>query len=90
VANHRLVEIIKVVIRDTAKVSIYSKRLLYPFNNMAPKRKQNSQQVSPKKLKKVKHTKMEQQVKESSPFQTLPITLLSGFLVRFRVSSQHQ
>ncbi|KAI4730702.1 cobW-domain-containing protein [Aureobasidium sp. EXF-10728] len=46
---------------------------------MAPKRKQNSQQASSAK-KKIKHTKMTQQVKEASPFKTLPITLLSGFL----------
>ncbi|KAI4741046.1 cobW-domain-containing protein [Aureobasidium sp. EXF-12298] len=45
---------------------------------MASKRKQNSQQVSSKK--KGKHAKMAQQVKETSPFKTLPITLLSGFL----------
>ncbi|KAI4849150.1 cobW-domain-containing protein [Aureobasidium sp. EXF-8845] len=45
---------------------------------MAPKRKQNSQQVSSRK--KSKHEKMAQQVKDSSPFKTLPITLLSGFL----------
>ncbi|KEQ70464.1 CobW domain protein [Aureobasidium namibiae CBS 147.97] len=45
---------------------------------MALKRKQNSQQASSKK--KSKHTKMAQQVKEASPFKTLPITLLSGFL----------
>ncbi|KAG9596670.1 cobW-domain-containing protein, partial [Aureobasidium melanogenum] len=46
---------------------------------MAPKRKQNSQQVSSAK-KRAKHAKMAQQVKEASPFKTLPITLLSGFL----------
>ncbi|KAH0012453.1 hypothetical protein KCU78_g9670, partial [Aureobasidium melanogenum] len=46
---------------------------------MAPKRKQNSQQVNSAK-KKAKHVKMAQQVKEASPFKTLPITLLSGFL----------
>ncbi|KAI4850236.1 cobW-domain-containing protein [Aureobasidium sp. EXF-8845] len=45
---------------------------------MAPKRKQSSQQVSSRK--KSKHEKMAQQVKDSSPFKTLPITLLSGFL----------
>ncbi|KAG9849684.1 cobW-domain-containing protein, partial [Aureobasidium melanogenum] len=46
---------------------------------MAPKRKQNSQQVSLVK-KRAKHAKMAQKVKEASPFKTLPITLLSGFL----------
>ncbi|KAI5236258.1 cobW-domain-containing protein [Aureobasidium subglaciale] len=46
---------------------------------MAPKRKQNSQQESSAK-KRAKHAKMAQQVKDASPFKTLPITLLSGFL----------
>ncbi|KAI5201861.1 cobW-domain-containing protein [Aureobasidium subglaciale] len=46
---------------------------------MAPKRKQNAQQVSSAK-KRAKHAKMAQQVKDVSPFKTLPITLLSGFL----------
>ncbi|KAI5194998.1 hypothetical protein AUEXF2481DRAFT_27734 [Aureobasidium subglaciale EXF-2481] len=46
---------------------------------MAPKRRQISQQASSAK-KRAKHTKMAQQVKDASPFKTLPITLLSGFL----------
>jgi hypothetical protein len=50
---------------------------------MALKRKQNpqQQQTSLTKSKKTKHEKMAQQVKNASPFKTLPITLLSGFLV---------
>lgn len=56
---------------------------------MALKRKQNSQQVSSAK-KKAKHAKMAQQVKEASPFKTLPITLLSGFLVSSSYCCSHQ
>ncbi|KAI5241631.1 cobW-domain-containing protein [Aureobasidium subglaciale] len=46
---------------------------------MTPKRRQISQQASSAE-KRAKHTKMAQQVKDASPFKTLPITLLSGFL----------
>ncbi|THZ65419.1 cobW-domain-containing protein [Aureobasidium pullulans] len=45
---------------------------------MAPKRKRNPQQAS--SAKKTKRANMAQQVKDASPFKTLPITLLSGFL----------
>lgn len=43
---------------------------------MAPKRKRNPQQVS--SAKKTKRANMAQQVKDASPFKTLPITLLSN------------